>query len=224
MPFDEYGMTPDIILNPHSIPSRMTIGQLLESLAGDIAVKTGKPFDGTAFESKDWLEELVNTAKKLGLNYYGEKVLFDGKTGKRLSTHVLMGPVYYQRLKHLARDKLHARARGKVTLLTLQPTEGKARGGGLRLGEMERDALLGQGVSQFLRERFVDSSDGVDIYVCRKCGSIGYYNPRRKRWECPIHRDKGEMYRLRLPYAFVLLINELMSLAIKVKLNIEDAV
>lgn len=224
MPFDEYGMTPDIILNPHSIPSRMTIGQLLESLAGDIAVKTGKPFDGTAFESKNWLEELVNTAKKLGLNYYGEKVLFDGKTGKRLNTHVLMGPVYYQRLKHLARDKLHARARGKVTLLTLQPTEGKARGGGLRLGEMERDALLGQGVSQFLRERFVDSSDGVDIYVCKKCGSIGYYNPRRKRWECPIHRDKGEMYKLRLPYAFVLLINELMSLAIKVKLNIEDAV
>ncbi len=224
MPFDEYGMTPDIILNPHSIPSRMTIGQLLESLAGDIAVKTGKPFDGTAFESKDWLEELVNTAKKLGLNYYGEKVLFDGKTGKRLSTHVLMGPVYYQRLKHLAKDKLHARARGKVTLLTLQPTEGKARGGGLRLGEMERDALLGQGVSQFLRERFVDSSDGVDVYVCRKCGSIGYYNSKRKRWECPIHKDRGEMYRLRLPYAFILLINELMSLAIKVKLNIEDAV
>ena len=224
MPFDEYGMTPDIILNPHSIPSRMTIGQLLESLAGDIAVKTGKPFDGTAFESEDWLEELIKIARDLGLNYYGEKTLFDGKTGKMLKTHVLMGPVYYQRLKHLARDKLHARARGKVTLLTMQPTEGKARGGGLRLGEMERDALLGQGVAQFLRERFVECSDGVDVYVCRKCGSIGYYNPRRKRWECPYHRDKGEMYKLRLPYAFVLLINELMSLAIRVKLNIEDAV
>lgn len=224
MPFDENGMTPDIILNPHSIPSRMTIGQLLESLAGDIATKTGKPFDGTAFDSEDWLEELIEIAKKLGLSYYGEKTLFDGKTGKMLKTHVLMGPIYYQRLKHLARDKLHARAKGKVTLLTMQPTEGKARGGGLRLGEMERDALLGQGVAQFLRERFVDSSDGIDVYICRKCGSIGYYNPRRKRWECPYHRDKGEMYRLRLPYAFVLLVNELMSLAIRVKLNIEDAV
>jgi len=223
MPFDETGMTPDIILNPHSIPSRMTIGQLLESLAGDIAAKTGKTFDGTPFESKDWLEELVKQAKKLGLNYYGEKTLFDGKTGKILKTHVLMGPVYYQRLKHLARDKIHARARGKVTLLTMQPTEGKARGGGLRMGEMERDALLGQGVSQFLRERFVESSDGIDIYVCRICGNIGYYNPRRKRWECPLHKERGEMYKITVPYAFVLLINELMSLAIRVKLNIEDA-
>ena len=222
MPFDEYGMTPDIILNPHSIPSRMTIGQLLESLAGDIAAKTGKSFDGTAFESDDWLEELVSIARKLGLNYYGEKTLFDGKTGKMLKTHVLMGPVYYQRLKHLAKDKLHARARGKVTVLTMQPTEGKARGGGLRLGEMERDALLGQGVSQFLNERFVESSDGIDVYVCSICGLIGHYNPDRKRWQCPIHGDV-EMHRLTMPYAFVLLINELMSLAVRVKLNVEDA-
>ncbi len=223
MPFDEFGVTPDIIINPHSIPSRMTIGQLLESLAGDIAVKTGKIFDGTAFNSENWLEELVKRARELGLNYYGEKTLFDGKTGKILKAHILMGPVYYQRLKHLARDKIHARARGKVTLLTMQPTEGKARGGGLRLGEMERDALLGHGVAQFLNERFVESSDGVDVYVCKECGLIGYYDPNRRRWVCPIHKEKGEMYKIRLPYAFVLLINELMSLSIRVKLSVEDA-
>jgi len=224
MPFDEYGMTPDIIINPHSIPSRMTIGQLLESLAGDIAAKTGKPYDGTAFESEDWLEQLIHEAKKLGLNYYGEKTLFDGKTGKMLKTHVLMGPVYYQRLKHLARDKIHARAQGKVTLMTMQPTEGKARGGGLRLGEMERDALLGQGVARFLQERFVESSDGIDVYVCKKCGSFAYYNPNKKKWECRLCDDGGEVYKIKMPYAFVLLVNELMSLAIRVRLNIEDAI
>lgn len=221
MPFDEYGMTPDIIINPHSIPSRMTVGQLLESLAGSIAAREGKQIDGTAFESRNWTEELIERAKKLGLNYYGERTLFDGKTGKIMKAYILMGPVYYQRLKHLARDKLHARSTGKVTMLTLQPTEGKARGGGLRLGEMERDALLGHGVAQFLHERFVDSSDAITIFVCDECGEIGYYNPKKKRWVCPIHGDKFEMHKVTVPYAFVLLVNELKSLAIRVKLNVE---
>ncbi len=224
MPFDENGITPDIILNPHSIPSRMTIGQLLESLAGNISAKTGKLFDGTAFESPNWMKELMEIAKKLGLNYYGERTLYDGKTGKMLKAHILMGPVYYQRLKHLARDKIHARAKGKVTLMTLQPTEGRARGGGLRLGEMERDALLGHGVSLFLKERFVEASDGIDVYVCAKCGLIASYNPKKKRWECPIHKGEGDIHKIKMPYAFVLLINELMSLAIRVRLHIEDAV
>jgi len=221
MPFDEYGITPDIIINPHSIPSRMTVGQLLESLAGEIAARIGKPLDGTPFESDNWTEELIKMAKKLGMNYFGERTLFDGKTGKMMKAHILMGPVYYQRLKHLARDKLHARATGKVTMLTLQPTEGKARGGGLRLGEMERDALLGHGVSQFLHERFVDSSDAITIFVCGKCGEIGHYDPKKKRWICPIDGDQTEMHKITVPYAFVLLLNELKSLAIRVKLNIK---
>ena len=160
-------------------------------------------------------------ARELGMNYYGERTLFDGKTGKMMKAHILMGPVYYQRLKHLARDKLHARATGKVTMLTLQPTEGKARGGGLRLGEMERDALLGHGVAQFLHERFVDSSDAITIFICGGCGEIGHYDPRKKRWVCPIHGDKYEMHKVTVPYAFVLLVNELKSLAIRVKFNVE---
>ena len=221
MPFDENGMTPDIIINPHSIPSRMTVGQLLESLAGVIGAKLGKQIDGTAFESKNWTEELVETAKKLGINYYGERTLYDGKTGKMMKAHILMGPVYYQRLKHLARDKLHARATGKVTMLTLQPTEGKARGGGLRLGEMERDALLGHGVAQFLHERFVDSSDAITVFICSECGEIGHYDPKKKRWVCPIHGDRYEMHKVTMPYAFVLLVNELKSLAIRVRFNVK---
>jgi len=225
MPFDEYGIVPDIILNPHSIPSRMTIGQLLESLAGNIAAKLGKQFDATPFEAPNgnWTEYLVNLAKKLGLNYYGIRTLYNPRTGKIMKAHILMGPVYYQRLKHLAADKIHARARGKVTQLTLQPTEGKARGGGLRLGEMERDALIGHGVTQFLRERWIDCSDGVVIYCC-ECGLIAYYSQTLRRWVCPIHGAKTEIRQLKLPYAFVLLINELMSLGIKVQLVTKPAV
>lgn len=223
MPFDEFGITPDIIINPHSIPSRMTIGQLLESLAGNIAAKLGKQIDGTPFESENWMEELIRKARELGLNYYGERTLFDGKTGKIMKAHILMGPVYYQRLKHLARDKIHARATGKITSLTLQPTEGRARGGGLRLGEMERDALIGHGVVQFLQERFVDSSDAITIYVCDECGEIGHYDPRKKRWVCPIHKDRYEMHKVVVPYAFVLLVNELKSMAISVKFKIEES-
>jgi len=203
----------------------MTVGQLLESLAGNIAAKLGKQFDATPFEAPNgnWTEYLVNLAKKLGLNYYGIRTLYNPRTGKIMKAHILMGPVYYQRLKHLAADKIHARARGKVTQLTLQPTEGKARGGGLRLGEMERDALIGHGVTQFLRERWIDCSDGVVIYCC-ECGLIAYYSQTLRRWVCPIHGAKTEIRQLKLPYAFVLLINELMSLGIKVQLVTKPAV
>ncbi len=225
MPFTEDGIIPDIIFNPHGIPSRMTIGFLLEALAGTIATKIGKPIDGTTFESESWMEELINWAKQLGLNYYGEKTLYDGKTGKMYRAHILAGPMYYQRLKHLARDKIHARSTGKYTLLTLQPPGGRARGGGLRLGEMERDSLVGHGLALFLRERFVDSSDGVDIFVCDEHGFIARYDKRSKRWICPICRNKTKsVSRVTVPYTFVLLIRELQSLGIRVQLRTSEIV
>ncbi|NIQ06411.1 MAG: hypothetical protein GWO20_12010 [Candidatus Korarchaeota archaeon] len=224
MPFTEEGMVPDLILNPHSIPSRMTIGQLLESLAGDIATETGERFDGTAFESDNWMKELKSKAKEVNLNYYGEKTLYNGKTGERFKAHILMGPVYYQRLKHLVKDKVHTRAKGKVTIFTLQPPGGRSRGGGLRLGEMERDALLAHGLSQLLHERFLDSSDGVEAYVCDSCGSLARYDPERERWICPIHKDETTVSNVVVPYSFILLINEIQSMGIRVSLGTEDRI
>lgn len=222
MPFTEDGIVPDVILNPHGIPSRMTMGQLLESLAGDIATKTGKRFDGTAFESDNWMKELKNKAKEMGLNYFGEETLFDGKTGEKFKAHILMGPVYYQRLKHMVEDKVHARSKGKVTIFTLQPPGGRSRGGGLRLGEMERDAMLAHGLSQFLHERFMDSSDGVEAHVCNKCGSIARFDQERKRWVCPIHKDNANIEKIVVPYSFVLLVNEIQSMGIRVSLETEE--
>lgn len=224
MPFTEDGLVPDIILNPHGIPSRMTMGQLLESLAGDIATETGKEFDGTAFESENWLEELKKRAKELNLNYYGEKTLYNGKNGERFKAHILMGPIYYQRLKHMVKDKVHARSKGKVTIFTLQPLGGRARGGGLRLGEMERDAMLAHGLSQFLHERFLDSSDGVESFICDECGSIAHFDSERERWVCPIHGGDSNVSKVVVPYSFILLINEVQSMGIRVSLKTGEQV
>ena len=225
MPFTEDGIIPDIIFNPHGIPSRMTIGYLLEALAGSIACKMGHPVDGTTFESENWMEYLIKKAKELGLNYYGEKTLYDGKTGKMYKAHILVGPMYYQRLKHLARDKIHARSTGKYTLLTLQPPGGRAKGGGLRLGEMEMQAMVGHGLGLFLRERFVDSSDGIDVFICEKHGAIARYDQRLRRWICPFCKEKTSVVsRITLPYSFVLLIRELQSLGIRVQLKVEDII
>ncbi len=225
MPFTEDGIIPDIIFNPHGIPSRMTIGYLLEALAGSIACKMGHPVDGTTFESENWMEYLIKKAKELGLNYYGEKTLYDGKTGKMYKAHILVGPMYYQRLKHLARDKIHARSTGKYTLLTLQPPGGRAKGGGLRLGEMEMQAMVGHGLGLFLRERFVDSSDGIDVFICEKHGAIARYDQRLRRWICPFCKEKtSTVSRITLPYSFVLLIRELQSLGIRVQLKVEDII
>lgn len=225
MPFTEDGMIPDIIFNPHGLPSRMTIGYLLEGLAASIATKIGHPVDGTTFEVDNWMDYLINWAKELGLNYYGEKTLYDGRTGKMYKAHIFMAPIYYQRLKHLARDKIHARSTGRVTLMTLQPPGGRARGGGLRLGEMEKDALVGHGVSLFLRERFLDSSDGIDIYVCDEHGLIARYDKRLGRWVCPICKEKTRsVSRITVPYTFVLLIRELQSLGIRVELRVKETI
>ena len=225
MPFTEDGIIPDIIFDPHGIPSRMTIGYLLEALAGSIACKIGRPIDGTTFESRKWIEDLIQRAKQLGLNYYGEKTLYDGRTGKTYKAHILVGPIYYQRLKHLARDKIHARSIGKYTLMTLQPPGGRARGGGLRLGEMERDALVGHGLSFFLRERFVDSSDGIDIYLCDEHGFICRWDRRFRRWVCPVCREKTRgVSRVTVPYTFILLLRELQSLGIRVQLRTSEII
>lgn len=221
MPYTIDGITPDVIINPHALPSRMTLGQLMESIAGKVAALRGKLVDGTPF-----FEESIDDLKKqllvFGYPMDGTEPMYDGRTGELIGQPIFIGIVYYQKLHHMVADKIHARSKGPVQLLTRQPTEGRAREGGLRFGEMERDAIIGHGASALLKERMLESSDRTVMYVCELCGSIGWYNKKKEVYECPIHGDKGVMNSIAVPYAFKLLIQELMSMSIKPRLILSD--
>ena len=173
MPFNDQGICPDIVMNPHGFPSRMTVGKLMELLAGKAGVLDGKFHYGTAF-SGDKVEDVSADLIRHGFNYAGKDYLTSGITGEPLSVYVFFGPVYYQKLKHMVLDKMHARSKGPRAVLTRQPTEGRSREGGLRLGEMERDCLIGYGASMLLLERLMISSDIFEVDVCGKCGLLGY--------------------------------------------------
>ena len=173
MPFNDLGICPDIVMNPHGFPSRMTVGKLIELLAGKAGVLDGKFHYGTAFGG-DKVEDISADLIRYGFNYAGKDYLTSGITGEPLSVYVFFGPVYYQKLKHMVLDKMHARSKGPRAVLTRQPTEGRSREGGLRLGEMERDCLIGYGASMLLLERLMISSDSFEVDVCGKCGLLGY--------------------------------------------------
>ena len=173
MPFNDQGICPDIVMNPHGFPSRMTVGKLMELLAGKAGILDGKFHYGTAF-SGDRVEDVSADLIRHGFNYAGKDYLTSGITGEPLSVYVFFGPVYYQKLKHMVLDKMHARSKGPRAVLTRQPTEGRSREGGLRLGEMERDCLIGYGASMLLLERLMISSDIFEVDVCGKCGLLGY--------------------------------------------------
>lgn len=173
MPFNDEGICPDLIMNPHGFPSRMTVGKLIELLAGKAGVLTGKLKYGTAFGG-DKVADISADLVKCGYNYLGKDCFTSGVTGEPLEAYIYSGPIYYQKLKHMVVDKIHARARGPRTVLTRQPTEGRARDGGFRLGEMERDCLIGYGTSMLLQERLMLSSDVFEVDICGKCGLLGY--------------------------------------------------
>merc|ERR1711970_278161 len=173
MPFTEDGIVPDVIMNPHGFPSRMTVGKLIEFLAGKAGSIKGKFHYGTAFGGdrvKDISEILINH----GYNYQGKDLLTSGVTGEPLSAYIFIGPVYYQKLQHMVLDKMHARAKGPRAVLTRQPTEGRSRDGGLRLGEMERDCLIAHGAANLINERLMLSSDVSTMYVQEETGLIGW--------------------------------------------------
>jgi DNA-directed RNA polymerase subunit B len=221
LPFTAEGITPDIIVNCHAIPSRMTIGQILETMASVLGANIGTVIDATPFEGIP-SNDLVQKMKKQGLNYYGKQAMYNGLNGKKYDVDIFCGMAYYQKLHHLVKDKTHARSRGPVQILTRQPTEGRAREGGLRFGEMERDCLVGHGAALLLKERLLEESDEVSINVCANCGVIASYDRNRDKYICPICKEESEVSQVVMSYAFKLLLQELTSLGIKPRLLLKD--
>ncbi len=218
LPFTGEGMTPDIILSTHAIPSRMTISQLIEIIGGKAAAMRGEQVDGTAFHSEE-PDELRDTLKEAGLRYDGKEEMYNGVTGEKMDAEIFIGPGYYLKLSHMVEDKIHARSRGPVTLLTKQPTAGRAREGGLRLGEMEKDVMVGHGSSMLLKERF--GSDSTRSYICDRCGEIGVYDREEGQAYCP-NCNSSEVTEIDVPQAFLLMLNELKSLMIDPTLGVEE--
>lgn len=218
IPFTSRGVRPDLMFNPHGIPSRMTVGYLLELLAGKAGAVSGKTIDGTSFSGQG-IDEFENMLSSMGFRYDGKETMFNGVTGKKMDAKIYIGNMYYLRLKHMVQNKLHARASGKVTLLTRQPTEGRARGGALRLGEMEQQALIGHGASLLLKERY--DSDKTVLYVCARCGSIGIKDQIRNKLYCPVCGG-NEIEPVEVSYAFKLLIDELLSLHIQTTFELKN--
>ncbi len=214
MPFSCEGISPDIIVNPHAIPSRMTVGHLVETLMGKVATLLGQEGDATPFMDALTVDEISKVLKDQNYQKHGNECMYNGHTGRPIETLIFLGPTFYQRLKHLVDDKLHARARGPVTMLTRQPMEGRAREGGLRMGEMERDCLVSHGVANFLRDRLYANSDPYRVHVCDECGMFAIANLRKQTFECRYCDNKTRFSQIHIPYAGKLLFQELMSMNI----------
>ncbi|MDE1825084.1 MAG: DNA-directed RNA polymerase subunit B [Candidatus Micrarchaeota archaeon] len=223
MPFNEQGIVPDLLLNPHSVPNRLTFGHLLEELAGKAGAVSGNAIDGTAFAEKgsDRISDYGKTLEENGFDKFGDEVLYDGITGRRFTAKIFNGIVYYNRLYHMVSNKLQVRSRGPVQILTHQPTEGKARQGGLRFGEMERDVLVGYGASLLLKERLLDQSDKASVLICKDCGNIGYYDYIKRSVVCPICGGNS-LSEVEISYAFKLLLDEIKSMHIFPRLKLKE--
>ena len=217
MPFSASGIVPDILFSPHGIPSRMTVSHLIELVGGKVGALGGRYIDGTMFNAeseRDIREEL----RGYGFRDNGAETMYNGQTGEEFAVQIFVGNMYYLRLKHMVANKVHSRARGPIQLLTRQPTEGKAKEGGLRLGEMEKDTFIAHGASLLLKERF--DSDKTVIPVCENCGLVAVYDSRRNIAHCPVCQD-SEVSQIEMSYAFKLLLDELKSLTVYPRLKLK---
>jgi len=219
MPFTASGITPDILFSPHGLPSRMTVSHLLELVCGKMGALSGKKINGTTFDSEPE-KEIRRQLLELGFNEEGVETMYNGITGEQFKVKIYTGSMYYMKLKHMVANKMHARARGPVQLLTRQPTEGRAKEGGLRLGEMEKDTFVAHGASQLLKERF-DSDRGV-VPICEKCGLVAIDDKFKGRQYCPICGENVSISYVEIAYAFKLLLDEIKSLGVYPKLCLKD--
>jgi DNA-directed RNA polymerase beta subunit len=231
MPFTKDGLRPDIIINPHAIPSRMTIAQLKETLLGKVLLELGMFGDGTSFGNLD-VATIADSLSQLGYESYGNEILYNGQTGEQMTTSVFIGPTYYQRLKHMVTDKQHSRANGPVMNLTRQPQEGRSRDGGFRIGEMERDVMIAHGMSKFCRERLYDVSDKYGANICKKCGMIASYNNGVRNsvyregefsaYQCNTCNNTTDFAFVEIPYAYKLMAQELQAINVVPRIITEE--
>lgn len=218
VPFSSKGIKPDVLFNPHSLPSRMTVGYLLELLAAKTGCLKGETIDGTSFSGVG-KKELEEQLQELGFRYDGKETMYNGMTGKKMRSKIFMGNLYYLKLKYMVANKMHGRASGKIALLTRQPIEGRSRGGALRLGEMEQQALIGHGASLLLKERY--DSDKVELPICSKCGAIAIENKIKNKIDCPVCGSE-DVEPVEVSYAFKLLLEELQGLHINTKFELKN--
>lgn len=218
MPFSADGLTPDIIINPHAIPSRMTIAHLIECLLSKVGSLQGQEGDATPFTDVT-VTSISEILADHGFQQRGFEVMYNGHTGKKLNAQVFLGPTYYQRLRHMVDDKIHARARGPLQVLTRQPVEGRARDGGLRFGEMERDCMIAHGASAFLKERLLDVSDAFRVHICEICGLMTpIASIKKQQFECRPCRNKTKIAQIIIPYAAKLLFQELAAMNVATRM------
>lgn len=219
LPFSVNGTVPDMIVNPHGIPSRMTVSQVLEFITAKAGCLDGRFVDGTAFNEEP-VNDLKAVLKSNGFNPSGTERFYDGITGEKFKGELFSGVIYYHKLRHMVANKMHSRARGPVQILTRQPTEGRSKKGGLRMGEMEKDCLVAHGAALVLKERF--DSDKTLLPICEKCGLVAVYDKNREKTYCTVCGESAPVHFVEMSYAFHILMDELLSLGIYPRMQLED--